>query len=950
MADEKSSNDYVWSSSSSADSSQDGETVDIPGTKHVDKEAADDMPYHLSGELTIYRFTDTERMQGAQSSIRSMRQYITSTIPPQLIQNEHGESTPIHAIFSGHLPRLQATIWREWPQMVAQLSIGEDQTISPKDIGTVKAVASIADILEGGYVMILDKCCPTPPGTQNTCDCVCSFPVCEQVHAESDSIRTPYKISLEPLVDWKTLDVVEDDDNIDKILGHSSIIVYRRNLELWYDTLFNFQRYIPEKGSKVTLCLECLKYLWDGRIHSWYLMRKYATLFASSNDEDAQSIWRAPNHDAQEKEEVSSFSSEVEDTSEEESSEDEDSTRYSSEDAIHSSSSLAQDQGGDKKDADEDGQVFSMSDLSVNQDSISNQDIHHYISGTQITTNTNREPSQMLLDGAGDRKRRTREPSFSIWDEYPTLSTTGGTGIQPSGSSAQQSAFIQSSEAPTDSHLAQQSSTPSDRLAKKRYFGCYLDNNSIAEATPSESFAPPSPGSSTNMRQLLLPFTPLPPTQTLLQQQQSNRNVQPAPSANPPARSSYSFNLPVRTRYTQPLQRPLAPRLITPRPFAPNIPLQTRPLAPKFSTSQPLQTIRYPKPWPFPKLNLNAIPSSPSSQPTTPSPPPSPTTHGKEEEEEHQRMQQGYPPMPSPTQTICTCRRPALLNDIKTKSNTSGVPGLSQCHNPECRISWFHYTCLDRSSKISSCHGRWICDVCKGERSWLGFQREVPKDGVKKLDAEDFERVVQKVKDGKKALMSWKGDWTGESMCREVDALFGGAGESDPYGLATMWKEVDAVKDAGVGVRGETGTGTGTETSPTPPPPPESPRPAFGDLPTAAPYWISRAYSENPLVYGPEFVALDVARFPSEFDTLFSEEEEDDGNEGYYYEDEDFNGEYFYEDLNGQYYDEKKLDGDSYEEEQDGGECDHGVDRDGGDEMEWETSAGFRNNMESVSD
>lgn len=69
--------------------------------------------------------------------------------------------------------------------------------------------------------------------------------------------------------------------------------------------------------------------------------------------------------------------------------------------------------------------------------------------------------------------------------------------------------------------------------------------------------------------------------------------------------------------------------------------------------------------------------------------------------------------VPSAQELICACHKPAETYKVK----------IVECWNPECTIGWYHYSCLDKCSKLSSRYGKWMCDVCKTARTFARGNR-----------------------------------------------------------------------------------------------------------------------------------------------------------------------------------------------------------------------------------
>lgn len=153
---------------------------------------------------------------------------------------------------------------------------------------------------------------------------------------------------------------------------------------------------------------------------------------------------------------------------------------------------------------------------------------------------------------------------------------------------------------------------------------------------------------------------------------------------------------PSKQRRTFPI-RPF-PATDQPSPFS-NILPADRAASPHYLSGPP--TPKPPRP-PVPRLEA---PKSPFHNPKTPvigKPWPYPLQHPVEDATEAAQQRC----IPAASAVICVCHKRA--DTLKVR--------IVQCWNPECTVSWFHYDCLDKSGKLSSLHGKWLCDACKAEK------------------------------------------------------------------------------------------------------------------------------------------------------------------------------------------------------------------------------------------
>ncbi|CAI6336620.1 unnamed protein product [Periconia digitata] len=837
--------DTIWESSSSSSSSSlaeddpttssdsDDNDNDIPtdlyNRKHVDTSEDRDEPYQLSGTLLAMQIGPTNDLvnRTAEASISSMRNHISTTIPNSLIHDEFGNTTPIASVFSQQLPRLQAKLWREWPQTAAQLSSHVEHEISQSDVVVARAVVDIADVLEDGFVFVRRDCCGKIAGgggpgrrrrRRGACGCACGFALCGMVGLGREGwVEDECLVSLEPLVDWMTLDTVDDDDDaLRELFRRASVLVYRRNSCVYHDFGVDFRRLILDYKARITLCVRCLGFLWDRRVASWCVMEKFKELFSGIADEDTASPWHFNDGDEPEQKEYDSWSS---------SSSSQSSSSHSSGYAIGGSSPLAQDE-----ETSQEGGCR----------------IH------QVSGNNEQMPQ---LDGPKDRKKRDRASSITIWDDSnpsprrsPRISQSKAAKISDSQnlqtdtqpavlSTSSNLAFEQSSPHP-DRAVQIPPSTPNSRPTKKRFFGRVLHDlassktaggekpTEVANQTYQEPGQPFTPN--LNQRQLAVFTTSNPPK---IRSQPRSHSTTRNPSS-----SARKIKLPIRSgpkskMATEPHTLPSSQKAKHTQLPEPQQPIP--------------QFIYHTKQYPLPLINPNDLSPIPDLNPSTTSflpdaaPPSDPSTIP---------LTQQHPPPPSPTQLICLCRHAASTLPIfkslhppyphSPQVNAPPPPMLAQCHNPLCSISWFHYNCLTRSAKMSSQYGRWLCDTCRASRAFMGYTREVPKGTMRVLDFEDVVRVATRLERGRSSLLNWEAAWTKEEILAGVEGLKEGSG-GDVYGLGGMASAAAAtvVKEKG----GEMQVGAL----------------ASFELAVSEPYWVSRAYGAERDKYAAEFIERD---------------------------------------------------------------------------------------------
>ncbi|KAH6872243.1 hypothetical protein BKA58DRAFT_468057 [Alternaria rosae] len=113
--------------------------------------------------------------------------------------------------------------------------------------------------------------------------------------------------------------------------------------------------------------------------------------------------------------------------------------------------------------------------------------------------------------------------------------------------------------------------------------------------------------------------------------------------------------------------------------------------------------------------------------------------------------------LPSKTDPICSCRKPARTNDVQ----------ITQCMNKDCKVCWYHKDCLDRIGKLKARHGTYFCEQCQNEKYYADLSQ---------ANGWSTRKLVQN-----EIGMPFTG--------QEVAGTFGNTGDfqatANPYGLAT---------------------------------------------------------------------------------------------------------------------------------------------------------------------
>lgn len=260
-----------------ADESSDEEVaIDLYGQKHMDVSDRDGGMYYFTGLDNHYFKYSAD----GEDSDQEMRDYLWASLSGQFIQDEYGDVEDISRISSQHIPKLQAKLWRESPKAAAKVSSFETKNMTDDHMIVAKWVAMIADAFESkNTASKMDSVDLNPAANHVFVLCegssfTCSLPLCQKLHEELDLSYHGYKLSVEPLVDWATLDIVHDLD-----LFENQILVYRRNDSLSRKYGLDIRQFISKEP--IAFCVECLQFLWDRRVESWFIVDRYPGIAVS---------------------------------------------------------------------------------------------------------------------------------------------------------------------------------------------------------------------------------------------------------------------------------------------------------------------------------------------------------------------------------------------------------------------------------------------------------------------------------------------------------------------------------------------------------------------------------------------------------------------------------------------------------------------------------------------
>ncbi|KAF1954728.1 hypothetical protein CC80DRAFT_114515 [Byssothecium circinans] len=851
------------------DSRSDEEEVDVDlcGRKHVDKRA--DESYTVSGaSLSIYRRHSTK----VQGSAQAMRNWLKVMVSEHFLRDEYGNQKPVEEILSSRLPKLQASMWREWPRVAAELGLLSHDTYDAAEHETIAAhaVVSVGKFLQANHVFVLR------PRSISTC----SLRSCPQIERGLSSPREPYEIALEPLVDWMTLDTVDDVD-----LFRRQILLFRRNNYLQLEFKIDHRKLIPKKP--ITLCVECLQYLWDRRMESYYFMHTFTGMGAF----EYLSCWIEPVHAYDEGNDADDGTS-------------------------------GRDDKGDESDlgpyAKDPAQTYAVNTVDVNLST------NLQVDGTSESESCLDSSFKVLKDQEANSETDDREvtmsassplhgvksptlprSTFTIYDsslQYPSLSGWAAINMR---NPTTLSTVVPSANDTGD--LLSQLHKETDPTAGLPFAGTFTKSELEKYPNAHAGFPHGRPEGRELKPDVVyrvpsmidygpLQADPLPrrtsPSQVELDEADTltwKRKVLGEVQSNSFARAKSSprglrITTPISAPTTTERDRQLSPQpspatqyhmqsptlkrsKVLPRLTSPKFPLNPR-LGPSMPTA-PMRPKKRNEPPPIVVVSL-AWP--------TEKPPPTP------------RLGSGGAPIkhvPAANDRICTCREPAQTNFVK----------IVECYNPNCKIQWYHYGCLDKTNKLSSNNRReptWICEQCRAE------VKLVEMFGKNNM-VEDWGRVTD-----------IRSPWSAKELSSAAYYGFGGPCKQDPYGLdalVTQYSEVGRVTNdvkAPIDTNSLVCQAEATQRTATPTtaptvqhcqrtsdsritcrvdagafnekddineetgqvePQPQPTLSTLGTLPSinlvaSQPYWLSRAYSKDRMQFAEEFVSQDMSRRP----------------------------------------------------------------------------------------
>ncbi|KAF2827983.1 hypothetical protein CC86DRAFT_405014 [Ophiobolus disseminans] len=736
-----------WSAHTQCDSSDGEVALDLKGRKHVGQKDNADGVYFLDVHASSTHATFPN--PGAASA-QALRNFLEARLPHNLITDEYGFITPIAQISDGHLPSLQAQVWRNKREDVDAKSVGlgdskcQVQVLRShvqhhnglyavqKPSGSQDALllaphaTLIAELLEANHIFII----------HNKQLLACELPTCQtRFHNHPSTFAV---VTIEPLIHWGTVTAVTD-----IIVSRGLVQAFRRDGEICSNPLWTLamKRFTPEHPP--AFCVECLELLMDRSMEAWDVTepRKecgFTTVNAYQHrvpqargrqiDEDPEDT----EHKRAKKYVAGVSRAAVGDSNWR--------TAHASlrlDGACDSTPTSQRDFHGDSNNTDKTRLANSLGAAAVVQgfpgnpthrlsiaNSLNRQIPFTDSLGMCVDTLISNAPSNLFHSAQVNPSPAIAwKPSISKILNSPkspritknnTKISRAAKNIHKSGTSGNRgtkrefgqeldtNAIVGPRKKPSSTRLKINMSkmdatgtenigisAPTTVLSEER-IAQFLNVQSVKATPTNDWFDRSSDSSSTSLettttegsqasaKDKASSLKMMPPSK---KKAKVDNKAQPATTKSRTAYIDQSSDSSLTSLETKTTKSSKSREQVTQTAK----PLSRKPLAkslPKSKNPAPQPTFT-----PFtakrPLLDSSQIP---------------PTISPQAYLAHHTRI-------PSATEIICTCRRPALTPSVQ----------LAQCSNPLCAIDWLHYDCLDKSGKISSRFGRLVCQHCRNE-------------------------------------------------------------------------------------------------------------------------------------------------------------------------------------------------------------------------------------------
>lgn len=120
----------------------------------------------------------------------------------------------------------------------------------------------------------------------------CRFVLCERVHKETSPPYSQYEVSIEPLVDWMTIDPVLD-------ASMMWFSLYRRNKNLLFKFALSNKSFVPP--NTLRLCFECMLHLINERRNAWCTLKKHSYTILAGGPSPWRELHNSGNKDGESK-------------------------------------------------------------------------------------------------------------------------------------------------------------------------------------------------------------------------------------------------------------------------------------------------------------------------------------------------------------------------------------------------------------------------------------------------------------------------------------------------------------------------------------------------------------------------------------------------------------------------------------------------------------------------
>ncbi|KAF1844194.1 uncharacterized protein K460DRAFT_419139 [Cucurbitaria berberidis CBS 394.84] len=774
--------DHAWTASyHSADKVYEDESdyelaFDLQGRKHVEQRDNADGIYTItdSNSITLSMYT----MPGKESA-NALRSSLYNHLPLHLITDEYGEVTPLNDILSNHLPKLQAKLWRELPQLLAaRLSTpGPSQARSPFVISPMaqvlpsisntvlsedeqllaRHVKTIADLLDSNHIFVLRD------GSKMRCY---NLTCCTQ--DDNHTFHT-HIITIEPLLDWGTVTPVPN-----LLISQGKVLVFSRDGEKMADPLWTLEVKALARKEPLAYCIRCLEHLMRMRVKAWAIIDQLGHVAYGAihpYDRPTRSI-----HYGNKQTEVDWLSKEP----------------YFASDSVNSASgsselSNSHNQAGDQVTVTPlqlDGPIDSLRPeqrLLAPSHSMETPRLRSKLNLSSTVDRLDQKWSSHMEEAAEALESKdsphgarpfTQAPgltsSENVASPLATRTSTWNPVNQPLPTPATPASNQTFYYSDTPRHLRSDSgdhqpSSPAFRNTTSpvtsghkttRRFGCEIDTNAVVTylraTTELTEDMIKDKKSKSDIRSFFapvrcpsaqIPGTDFDAVKTRLNPILISDSSDSIDESEDSSNAKNPHELKGETRQLKPPKRKkISPKKKKKSPTRPKTGAAIKPL-PKNKTERP-QPI-------FSPLFAKRLPTKLEDIPDTVS------------EDTFKAYQTR---LPEPNDLICSCQKPARTLEVK----------IAQCAGNECIVGWYHYMCLEKREKLKANFGTMVCQHCIVDKQ---FADQDQKNGW------SVDKMVQ---------AETQVSFTSKELLGAFPEIGGVMGVKNPYGLAVATAEDEA--------------------------------------------------------------------------------------------------------------------------------------------------------------